>query len=86
MKKIFLFFIITTNLFFSGCENLKVLERSQKDYSIIENKIKEGKIIIKNDKIFYKQEFDIFTSSDEEVELLKEYANDKGLVISPIKN
>ena len=71
-------------LFFllNGCSNLTY--DSKNNYSSIENQIKKGDIVIKDNKIFYKEEFDIFMNGENEIELLKEYAKDNGLIVAPI--
>lgn len=81
MKKILKIFLLVFIL--SGCKNLDY--NTKKDFSIIENQIKNGDIIVEGNKIFYKDEFDIFINKEEERELLNEYANKNGLIVTPIK-
>ncbi|WP_278572153.1 hypothetical protein [Fusobacterium ulcerans] len=82
MKKVFI--LISSLLFFYSCGKLPILQQPKKDYSLIENQIKDRKIIIKDNKIFYKDSFDIMTSSKEEIELLKDYAEVNHLILTPI--
>lgn len=70
-------------LFLTGCSNLSY--NYEKDYSVIETQIQEGDIIIKDNKIFYKNAFDYIMNGKEEVKLLEEYANKNGLTVAPIK-
>ena len=49
-------------LFLTGCSNLSY--NYEKDYSVIETQIQEGDIIIKDNKIFYKNAFDYIMNGD----------------------
>lgn len=81
MKKFLKIFLLV--LILSGCNNLKY--NSENNFSIIETQIKEGNIIIKDKKIFYKNEYDVIMHGENELKLLEEYANQKGLIVAPIK-